>query len=240
MKNVLITGSSRGLGLEIAKKIEDNNIRLILTGRDENSLKKARDSLKYPQNHFILEIDFEESLDQLFNLIESKNLIFDSVIHNLGVNISGDSHPINLEILKKTMQLNLYTAIEINSALIEQRFNTNGKIIHIGSNIGYTGNASPSYSISKGALNTYIKNIARYYAKSNVSICGVLPGPMEHEGSSWYIKKSINKSRYDEMKKSLPLGKFCQTDEVALFVKNIYESDTRIINGSLFNIDGGI
>lgn len=237
---ILITGSSRGLGLQIAKKLESKDLSLILTGRDAKNLKSALDSLKYPKNHFILEIDFEKEISKLFEFIEEKNLMLEGIIHNLGVKLPNDSHPIDIELLHKTMDLNLYKSVEINSTFIKNRLKYKSKIIHIGSNIGYSGNASPSYSISKGALNTYVKNIARFYAKENIAICAILPGAMDHIGSDWAEKKLKDPQRYEEVKKSLPLGKFCDVDEVAAFVEKIYNLDAEVINGSLFKIDGGI
>ena len=240
MKYILITGSSRGLGLEIAKQLEDSNTSLIITGRNNLTLQNASKELSYSKNHIFLQIDFEKELYKLIDLINNQQIFLNGIIHNLGVKLPSDSHPIDMKILDKTLKLNLYTAIEINSSFIKNVLSSYCKIIHIGSNIGENGNSSPAYSISKGALNTYIKNIARYYAMDNISICAVLPGAMDHDGSDWSIKKIEKFSRYEEVKNSLPLGKYCSTKDVATFVKKIYNLDIDLINGSLFKIDGGV
>jgi NAD(P)-dependent dehydrogenase (short-subunit alcohol dehydrogenase family) len=242
-KTVLITGSSRGLGFEIAKILSEEEFTVILNGREEKTLQAAINALKNSDNHlyFCFDLLKDNVVTTLKKFLIEKELSIDIVIHNLGGKFEYDTHPIKVDILNKTMKFNLYTAIEINNFIIPEMIKKGGgKIIHIGSKAGIDANASPCYSISKGALHIYIKNIARFYAKSNIMICGVIPGILDHKGSEWDKKRTNEPEKYESCKKQMPLGRFAHPKEIAPFVVNLCKLDTMQITGSLFILDGGL
>lgn len=234
---VLITGASGGLGYELTKKFYEKGDSLILAAR-EDSIKKLKLDFK---DQIYLDIDFLN--DSISNKLNAylQDEIPDLIIHCAGGKIENDFHPIDTDVLKDSMQLNFFSAIEINNFFIEKALNSkkNMRIIHISSDVGITGRASPSYSISKGALNTYIKNSGRVYAQDNIMICGLICGIFEHENSVWTKKKKENPKYYEEVKNKSTLKRFADVNEVAEVVIEISKSKSILYSAELINITAG-
>lgn len=234
----LITGSSKGLGLSIAKSLAKHQVKTILTARSSNSLNLALSQL-HGNDHVAFTIDFtkEDELDLLLENLYSNGIIPNILIHNIGYKVEGDSFPLNVNIVRKSLKINLEVAIKINEFFLPiMTKNKFGRIIHISSDASLTGQASPAYVIAKSALNGYIKTAARFNAKNNIMMCAVLPGILEHEGSAWAQKKITQPEHYKDTINKMPLGRFGQPEEVADLVAELATNNSMMCAGSLFEL----
>lgn len=242
-KVILVTASSKGLGLAIAKDLAIEGFCVILNGREYNTLEKVKETLVNKNSHFIFKCDLtsENLIVELESFLNNNKLKVDGIVHNLGGKVKNDTQPLIPKTLRKSMRLNLESAIEINNFFIPLMVNQGGgKIVHIGSSSGYSGNAAPAYAISKGALNTYVKNTARYYAINNINICAVLPGILDHEGSEWDRKRINEPEKYNQRKEQMPLGRFSKPEEIAPYVSSIFKIDSMQIAGSIISLEGAV
>lgn len=237
---VLITGASKGLGFSIAEKLAHDGCRLIMVARNAHTLDAAIDRLTNSPEHMSLALDLTrpDSADSLAKALAHAGVVPDVVVHNLGGKVDGDSHPLGVDILRKSMTLNLEAAVNINNALIPlMQHRGSGTIIHIGSDAAVTANASPAYAIAKAALSAYIVNTARNHIKDNIVICGVLPGPFEHSDSVWIQKKVSDPVRYSTKVQSMPLGRFLNVEEVSDVVSLLCSVSSIALSGSLINLN---
>ena len=113
-KYVLVTGSSRGLGLEIAKGLSYSGYNIILTGRDKKSLALALQKLNPKLEHIVLKIDLSKKnfLQKIVKKVRDLKVF--GLVHNYGINIPNDSHPIDIEILNKSIYNNFTVSLKIN------------------------------------------------------------------------------------------------------------------------------
>lgn len=240
-KTALVTAANRGLGFATAKALAEKGWRIILNGRDEAKTQTALDQLP-GKGHlpFVYDLLEDDAVSKLVDFLQADNLSPDLIVHNLGGKVSGDTQPLQSDVLQKSMRLNLEVALEINAALLSQLQQKQSKIIHIGSSAGYSGNAAPAYAIAKGALNTYVKNMARYHAKDGILFCAIIPGILDHPGSEW-DRKRVNEPEKVALRESqMPTGKFAKPEEIAAYIAAIAEVDNIQATGSIISLEGGV
>jgi NAD(P)-dependent dehydrogenase (short-subunit alcohol dehydrogenase family) len=239
----LVTGSSRGLGLEIALAMAGAGFRVVITGRNPEALALAMGKLEavsaIGHQAVCLDLAEEDSPVKLQARLNQLGVSVSVIVNNLGGGVPGDRRNIPTDILRASMRLNLEVGIEINNLLYEDLKVNKGIIVHIGSTASLHFDAPPGYVISKTALNAYVKNAAMTFAKEGVCIFAVLPGILDHEGS--YINKlqRSNTERYGKFLSESVFGRFTTSTEVARFIVKIIEARTPMINGALIQFDGG-
>ncbi|WP_373071984.1 SDR family oxidoreductase [Sulfurimonas sp.] len=243
-KVVFITASSSGFGFEIALDLSKKGYSVILNGRDIDRLKSAKAKLHNQDLHhiFCCDLTTDEMPKELDDFFTKHKLLPNIIIHSLGGKVINDKHPININILNKTMDLNINSAILINNYFIP-KFQANKyiqKIIHISSSASLTGNASPCYSMSKAAVNIYIKNCARYYALDNIMFCAIVPNIIMHENSDWKIKQENDPQYYKKRVDEVPLKKFATPEDLTPYISSLCEIDSMHATGSLIELQGGV
>lgn len=242
MNFILVTGASRGLGLAIAKDLAEHGFSIVLNGRDKSPLQSALRELNPKVQHFEFCCDLvnENGVEKLSDFLTQNEVKLDGVVHNLGGKVANDIQPLQSNTLHASMRLNLEVAIELNNYLIPSFVKRcGGTIVHIGSSCAANGNAAPAYAISKGALHTYVKNSARYYAKDGVCICAVVPGILDHAGSEWDHKAKYEPEKYAKRKAAMPLGRFAKPEEIAPFVSSIFVNKSIQAAGTILYLEGG-
>lgn len=237
MKYVFITGSSKGLGFEIAAEFAKIGYKVILHGRDKTRLNQ-KVALLDGNNHLVFAQDYldDNAINNTKEFFISQKIVPNIIIHSLGAKLENDSHPIDPIILQKTLKLNLQSAIEINNLFMPYLEQNRGYIVHIGSLAGIDANASPCYSIAKAALHTYIKNSARFYAKKGVTIFGIIPGVLGHKGSDWDKKRVSEPAKYEDRIKKTLLNRFLDPNEIAKYVVALIGVNNSAIAGSLVEL----
>ncbi|MFA6196750.1 MAG: SDR family oxidoreductase [Sulfurimonas sp.] len=235
MGYILVTGSTKGLGLEIAKILSYAGFSVIVTGRDEVALSEAKKILNDKVEHKFVKIDFQND-DELDNFLSNLENI-DSVIHNVGAKLDRDKHPIDIDILNKSINLNFSLSVKINNALVDTSSSNLSKIIYIGSTASLHAKASPCYVLSKSLIDTYVKNISGFYADKGILICGVQAGIVAHAGSDWDRKKKSEPERYNHVKSQQPLKRFLMPIDIAEYVLLLMRVNSLALTGSMIKLD---
>lgn len=238
-KIALITGSSKGLGFQIAKSLAKFGCKIIMTGRDKNVLEDACKMCSNSENHIILSGDLLEknTLQKLFELPLIPNII----IHNVGYKSQFDEQPLKTETLVQTIMLNLGIAANINAHYLPLMQKASvGRIIHISSDVSETGKSAPGYVAAKAAINGYVKSTARFYAKYNIMLCTILPTIFSYPDSVWSIKQTTDPDQYKKRLQEMPIGRFLLAEEVAEVVSTIALTNNMSYSGSAIRLTGGV
>lgn len=240
-KNVLITGSSRGIGFAIAEKFHEYGCNVILNGRNTYDLEKAQLILQGSHSFCSDFGNYEETLSKISNLMEWLKEI-DVLVCNIG---NGRSVPPGEEKYNDWQQIfssNLWpttNAIELFKKYIKK---DTGSIICISSICGVeTIQGAPiTYSVAKAALNAYVKGMSRPLGKEGIRINAIAPGNILFRGSTWQEKLKKNNIEVKKMiEENVSLNCFGDTDDIANLVLYLASPLSKFITGAILTADGG-
>lgn len=239
-KIVVVTGASRGIGRELAKRLAAERVTVVINYfHSENDAKKLLGEIsEYNSDCMLVRADVTKISDvkNMCNLVEKKFGKIDVLINNAGILMDNNIQNMKYEQWKEVIDVNLNGTFlccrEFSKIMIEQRY---GKIINIGSIKGQVGSAfQVNYSASKAAVIALTKSLAKELGRFNISVNAVCPG---------FIVTDLN--RMDEEKKiiaknnSLLSIEHSMSDLINCLVFMV--SDNLIgVSGRVFNIDSRI
>tara|TARA_B100000886_G_C20426920_1_gene494681 strand:+ start:14969 stop:15700 length:732 start_codon:yes stop_codon:yes gene_type:complete len=234
-ESILITGSSKGIGLAIANHLKDKSLQIIVNSRKKN---KAITELIKNKNFFYLMGDASNPRfsDKIKKFILKNNLNLKYLICNVGLSKQSKNKFENSS-FKKLININLYSATNIILNLTPIFKKNRSKIICISSIASDARLNSPiGYSVGKNSLNQFVKCYSRYYSENKTFICSLLIGHTIHENSVW--KKKSKKTK-ELVLKTTPNKKFVNTSQISQLVEQILLNNNNLINGSVINCEEG-
>lgn len=240
-KVAFISGSSRGIGLEIAKTLDAEGCKVIINGRNEERLADAIKELP-TATAISADITDEEQSNRVISDVIKQFGKLDILICNVG---SGDSVKPGDELFKdwqESFAINLWSATNLVEAARDYLALSNGSIVCISSICGLEviPGAPLTYSAAKAALNSYIKGVSRPLGKMGVRINGVAPGNILHESSVWSDKIYQDEKSVKEMlEREVSLSSLGSKKDVANLVTYLVSSVSGFVSGSIWTIDGG-
>ena len=238
-KQVLITGSSRGIGKETALYLAQNGFDIIL--HCNKNIQKAEEVLKSIQNFGvkgrILQFDTKnrEECKKIITGDIQKNGAYFGVVLNAGI-----ARDVVFPIMEdddwdSVLNTNLggfYNVLKpIVMPMIENRIK--GRIIAMSSISGLRGNyGQVNYSASKAGIIGAVKALALELAKRKITVNCVAPGVIESD-----MTKELPA---DEVRKLIPMKRFGTAKEVASLVNYLMSEDAGYITGQVISVNGGL
>ena len=244
-KHVLITGSSRGIGLAIVESFLQEDAKTCLVSRGSKGLfeneKKLQDIYGL-ENSFACKCDCTniESLNSLKNRVKDKWGSLDIVVVNVGDGRSVSDALPDDEQWQKTWNNNFESALQTARTFLPMLEESKGCLLFVSSIAGIEAFGAPTdYSTAKTAIIALAKNMARKLAP-DVRVNVIAPGNVYFEGGSWDEKIKQDKKRVDEIIKStVPMNRFATPQEVAGSVVFLCSDKASFITGATLVIDGG-
>ena len=231
---VLVTGSSKGIGLSIARKFKKEKWAVIQNSRNEIS----KDFL-IGDTCIFADVTKSDEVISLMKQIKDTYGHLDAIVCNVGSGKNIDSSN-SQERWNYFIKVNLFSATNIVDHALPLLENSSVTVISSICGNSVIDGAPVEYSTAKAALNQYIKVMAKKYAKKEIRFNSVSPGNVIFDGSQWEEKlKSDEKNTNDYIKKNVPMGKFIEPQDVAEMVYYLSSNNNRYITGQNFIIDGG-
>lgn len=177
MKKILITGASKGIGLETAKLFSKNGFETIICASSEESISKVRSN--FPKIHsYVCDMSNKDKIELFLSEIIQKFGKIDILVNNVGKFIPGQINKEEDGVFEKLMQTNLFSAYYTTKILLPKMMEEkNGTIFNICSIASITPYPNGgSYSISKYALLGFSKVLREEMKPYNIRVISVLPG----------------------------------------------------------------
>ena len=237
--NVLITGISRGVGLEISRLFLESGHTVYGISRTESEALKALEK-KYPQNLFfkIFDLSNPENIRQeVFKDFVNNQIPIHVLINNAAMAYDDIVTNLKYDDLKTMFDVNLYSPMFLTKYAIRNMIYNRvaGSIIHISSISAHTGYKGLSmYAASKGALQSFSKNISREWGGRGIRSNTVVPGYMETA-----MNAKLTSEHKSRIFKRTALKKETDMRSVAETVLFLSDERSKSITGQEIFVDSG-
>jgi len=245
-KTALITGGSRGLGLQIAEALGGQGARIVLSARKADELQSAQEHLKglgIESDWIAADGAKEADIARLADEAIAKLGHVDILVNNAGATwgAPAEDHPI--EAWDKVMNLNIRGLFLLSQrigklSMIPRRY---GRIINVASIAGLSGNPpgtmdTIAYNTSKGAVVNFTRTLAGEWGEHNITVNALAPGFFP----SKMTQGSLDRMGVDKMCEGVPLHRLGDDDDLK-GAALLFASDAgKHITGQILAVDGGV
>lgn len=229
-KKILITGSSRGIGSQIARDAHELGFEVILHGRTKTeSLEKLKRELDC--DALIFDLEKWDSIEKEIKKLET----LDVLVNCAGVNISAPFQEISLADWKTIYAVNVFGMAGVTRACLDMLENSNcARIVNIGSVKGqYSSVGRAAYASSKAAVSNLTSAMAKEFAP-NILVNCIAPGFVDTD-----MTEGTMSPRIESQISSALLSRTASTQEISRAVMFFCGSDCSFITGQTLTVDGG-
>ena len=240
MKNVLITGASRGIGEAAARRFAGAGYRLFLNCKtSEQELKslsaELRETFQTDCTPLLFDVSSDTEVEAMFKQIQARCSGIDVLVNNAGISYIGLLDAMEISDWNRVLDTNLTSVFSCcKRALPHMISQKSGKIINVSSVWGNVGaSCEAAYSASKGGVNALTKALAKELAPSNIQVNAIACGVIDTRMNSGFSEEELAALR-DE----IPAGRFGSPDEAASLILTLAESSS-YLTGQVITLDGG-
>ena len=232
---VLVTGASRGIGLEAAKHFSKDGYQVIGTSRSNFNLGE----LIGDDSAISVELDLmsKESIKNLFADLKSKDLLPAVLVNNAGITKDQLFLRMKDEDWDDVIETNLNGLFRVTKAFIKPMVkNKFGRVINISSVAGLMGNSGQvNYSSSKSAMVGFSRSLAKELGSRNITSNVIAPGFIETDMTTF-----LNDDEKAEVSKNIPMKRFGTVQDVAKCIVFLASDEANYITGQTISVDGGL
>ncbi len=240
-KVALITGSSRGIGKQIAIKFAKEGYNIVL-----NYVNRSEEVDKTIEEIKSLGVEVLEAQGDVSNFEESETIVelaiekfgqIDVLVNNAGITRDTLIMRMKPEDFSKVINVNLVGTFNITKNVVPYMMKKRqGRIINISSVVGISGNAGQcNYAASKAGIIGFTKSLAKELASRNILVNAVAPGFIETSMTD-VLQESVKES----IKKQIPLNRIGMPEDVANVVYFLASEESSYVTGQVLQVDGGM
>ena len=239
---MLITGASRGIGRAVAERFAAGGWDMILCCRENAAA--LEETVRYCERisdseitGFVGDVGDPDVVDELFSLMETKGLFPDAFIHNAGVTQKALLQDMSLYEWTDIFDTNVNALFDISRRLIPGMLRRgSGKILATSSVYGSVGaSCEVAYSATKGAINGFVRALAKELAPSNIQVNAVAPGVVD---TDMLNVSELDAASYQALEEEIPAGRFGRPAEIAEVFWGLANAP-EYLTGQIIAVDGG-
>ena len=229
MKRALVTGGTKGIGLEIVRLLTENGYAVTaLYSTDTGAAERAEREI--PQAEFLrADVSCEEDIKEVFGRFSSLDLL----VNNAGIALYKQVQDTTLEEWNRVNAVNAGGAFLCSKYAVKKMLERGGAIVNLSSVWGEVGGSCESaYSASKGAVIAFTKALAKELAPAGITVNCVSPGAVDTE-----MCAHLSVEERQALAEEIPLGRFARPGEIARAV--LFLAENRYITGQVLGVNGG-
>lgn len=238
---VVVTGSGRGIGKEVARAFVQRGAKVAVASRTESNSQAAADELNAEgpgsAKAFTVDIADYDSTIEFGKQVTADLGAASILVNNAGVTRDGLALRMSEDDWDTVVDTNLKGAFNAVKAFQRGLLKAdNARIINISSVIGLMGNAGQAnYAASKAGLIGFTKALAKEFAGRQVCVNAIAPGFIVTD-----MTDELTEEVQEQIKSGIPLGSFGETADIANAVTFLASPASRYITGQVLTVDGGM
>ena len=240
-KVALVTGGSRGLGLQMAQALAEAGAEVAVVSRGDNATTVAAEihaGTKRTCRGYACDVTSAEGVETLSRQVISDFGHVDILVNNAGINIRGPIDSLSVDDFRAVQETNVFgpwLICRAFAAYFKQR--RSGRVINVGSTLSVVGLADRTpYATSKGGVLQLTRTLALEWAKFGVNVNCIMPGPFATEMNQPLLADT---ERYREMQAKIPLGRWGELNEIGGLAVFLASDASSYMTGAAVAIDGG-
>ena len=241
-KTVVITGSGRSIGREMAIRIAAEGASVALLEINRENLEEVRSTIAAAGGDvraYEIDLGSESQIIETILKVEKDFGKIDCLINNAMVHEAEDLLNTTLEVWNKSIQITLTAAFlcirQVLPAMIKRK---NGSIINIGTVNARAMIGSDSYSAAKAGVHALTRTVAVRYGVDGIRCNTIVPGTIAT--AAWQERVDRNPNVFEDLKPWYPLGRVGTPKDIADAAIFLISEDSQWISGSELVVDGGL
>ena len=242
-KTALVTGSSDGLGLSMARGLAAAGAAIVLNGRDERKLAQAAKSFA-EAGHKVkaqaFDVADEKAVLAAFEHLDAAGVEIDILVNNAGFQLRKPMLDLKTDEWRRVVETHLTGAFQVGREAARRMIarQRGGKIINIASLASEVARATIApYTAAKGGVRMLTRSMAAEWAKHDIQANAIGPG---------YIATEMNRALLDDpkfdawVKGRTPSGRWGKPDDLIGVTVFLASQASDYVNGQIIYVDGGL
>ena len=251
-KTALITGSTGGIGLAIARKLAVEGAKVVVTGRTQAKIDRAVESIRAAAGAHVNGVLADPVTTEGAATLLAARPFVDILVNNLGIYEIKNFIDITDEDWRRYFEINVLSGARLARAYFSGMLQKNwGRIIFISSESGFvTPGSMIHYGMTKTAQLAISRGLAEMTKGTKVTVNSVLPGPTRSEGIVDFLKSlasdpeappdRIEREFFVKGRPSSLLQRLIEPEEIANLVAYVASPLSSATNGAALRVDGGV
>jgi 3-oxoacyl-[acyl-carrier protein] reductase len=241
MRNVVVTGGSRGLGLGIVRALSAAGYGTIAISRSltedlKRTIEEAEQRAHAPVHFLSFDLSETDRIPELVETIKERHSAVYGLVNNAGIGIGGLLATMQNADIEKVVRLNTLAPILLSKYFVRMMMVTGeGRIVNMASIVAMTGfNGLSVYSATKAALVGFTRSLAREVGRAGINVNAVAPGFVDTD-----MTREMGESDKDRIVKRSALRRLPEVEDVANAVEYLLSDKARNITGTVITVDAG-
>ena len=241
MRNAIVTGGSRGLGLGIARKLIQSGFRVIVIARkesDEFTAAMSETEQSHPGSLHFVPFDLAQ-IEGIPDMVKKLRKDFGplyGLVNNAGMSAEGVLALTSTQQIEQMVRLNTTSPMVLTKHVVRfMMADGGGRIVNISSIVASTGYSGLSvYAATKASLIGFTRSLAREVGRAGVNVNAVAPGFVSTE-----MTHSMTEENRQQIARRSALKRMVEVDDIASAVDFLMGEGSRNITGTVITVDAG-
>ena len=241
MRNVIVTGGSRALGLAIARKLVEAGFCVIAIARNKSAeLGAALEAINGARPGALQFVPFDlavvEKIPELMKAVRKDFGPVYGLINNAGISAEGTLAMMRTAEMERVVRLNTLSPMVMTKYAVRSMMaDGGGRIVNVSSITAFTGYSGLAvYSATKASLVGFTKSLAREVGRMGVNVNAIAPGFVDTD-----MTRAMKEEDRDRIIRRSPLKRMVDEEDVANTVEFLMSDRAKNITGTVITVDAG-